>query len=324
MAELKVGKFTISPQSGDAGTHTIVHRLNSNHTGRKPYSKIIKASIKNNTNISAIETLTIDGAPLKMVFDTTDKQVSYNTLNVVFSGVTNCYGLYIENAESNSSIVSIGNGDYSVTTVSTGVYKVVFPTSIGEFEEANVSIKFVIPQNNSTEQCKYRLYITEMDDGDALEGDPMRLLITQDSSDASFSAYFDPEDIGEFSKNGGTKTVNIFSNTSNYSVHEDASWVTISNSTPTTSDGTNYTSTLSITVASQEVAAVSRSCTITIKSNLTQSVLATAIVSQEAGDPYSISWLNSSITFTSTAYSDGVTENNTLTANSNWDITESV
>lgn len=322
MAEF--GKFTISPQSGESGTHTIVHRLNSNHTGRKPYSKTIKAVIKNNTNISAIETLTIDGAPLKMMFDATDKQIAYNTLNVVFSGVTNCYGLYIENAENNSSIVSIGNGDYTVTTVSSGVYKVIFPTSIGEFEEANVSIKFVIPQNNSTEQCQYRLNVTKMDDGDALEGDSMRLLITQDSSDASFSAYFDPEDIGEFSKSGGTKTVNIFSNTNNYSVYEDASWVTISNSTPTTSDGTNYTSTLSITVSPQEVAAISRSCTITIKSNLTQSVLATAIVSQEAGEPYSISWSKSSINFTPTAWSDGVTENNTLTANSDWNIEEKI
>lgn len=327
MAELKAGKFTLSPQSGAAGTHQIVHKLNTNHTGRNPYTRTIKASIKEDANIYAIETLFISGAPLKITFNENEKHVAYDDTSVIFTCTTNAYGLYIEHSEDaqTSLIEGIDASEVFTSNKEGNAYRLLMVDSnTGSQSEATFSIKFKLLQNTSTASKNYNLKVYMLEEDETFVEDTVaNLRIIQDSSDSSIQAWFDPEDWATVSKTGESFTIDIFSNSIAYEVYEDVSWIDISTTTPVGS-GSNYNSKVTITVSPQNVASLRREGTIYLKSKVTGSILATFIVSQEAGDNYNISWSLNGLEFAPNDYSLGTIKTNTLTANSNWDITETV
>lgn len=327
MAELKAGKFTLSPQSGAAGTHSIVHKLNATHTGRNPYTRVIKASIKEDPNVSTIETLTIAGAPYHITFPETSKQAAYNATTVVFTCTTNAYGIYIYPAEDepDNLIAGIDSTEvYNVKQEGTSYRLTMADSSTGSQAEATFPIKIRLTQNSTTETRGYSLRIDMIyEDGSVIETDNLVLTIIQDSSDSAFNAYFNPADHPTVSKAGETFTVDIFSNTSSYTVDEDVSWIDAFSTKPSGS-GSSYTAQLTITVSSQKVAALAREGTIYLKSSITGSILASMLIKQEAGEAYNIKWGQTSLSFEPTDFSKAITKTNTLTANSNWDLTESV
>lgn len=327
MAELKAGKFTLSPQSGAAGTHDIVHKLNDTHTGRDPYVRAIKASIKEDPNTSTIEILTIAGAPYHITFTETQKQVAYNATSVVFMCTTNAYRIriYPSEDEPENLIAGIDSTEvYTVSQDSTSYRLTVADSRTGSQAEATFPIKIRLTQNNTTVTKGYSLRIDmTTQEGEVIETDNLVLSIIQDSSDSAFSAWFDPGDPPAVSKAGKTFTVSIFSNTPSYSVYEDASWIETTATSPSGS-GDHYTAGLTITVSPQKVAALAREGTIYLKSSITGSILASMLISQEAGEAYNIQWGQTSLSFEPTDFSKGTTKTNTLTANSNWDIIESV
>lgn len=327
MAELKAGKFTLSPQSGAAGTHQITHKLNTLHTGRNPYTRTIKASIKEDPNKYSIETLTISGAPLKITFTENEKHIAYDDTSVVFTCTTNAYALYIEHSEDAQPnfIEGIDASEVFTSNKEGNAYRLhMIDSNTGSQSEATFSIKFKLLQNTSTSSKNYNLKVYMLEEDETfIEDTVANLRIIQDSSDNSIQAYFDPSDWSEVSKNGETFLIDIFSNSTAYEVYEDVAWIDISPSSPT-GDGDSYNAKLSITVSPQKVASLKREGTIYIKSTITGSILDSFIVSQEAGDPYNISWSTNSISFEPTDFSKGTTKTNTLTANSNWDITEPV
>lgn len=327
MAELKAGKFTLSPQSGAAGTHSIVHKLNATHTGRNPYTRVIKASIKEDPNTSTIETLTIAGAPYHITFTETSKQVAYNATSVIFTCTTNAFGINIYPVEDEPENLIAGIDSTEVYNVSQAgsLYRLTMSDpSTGSQAEATFPIKIRLTQNSTTKTKGYSLRIDMLaEDGSTIETDNLVLSIIQDSSDSAFNAWFDPEDQPTVSKAGDTFTVDVFSNTSSYSVYEDVSWIEITTTSPSGS-GSSYTARLTITVSPQKVAALAREGTIYLKSSITGSILASMIIQQEAGEDYNIQWGQTSLSFEPTDYSKATTKTNTLTANSNWDITEGV
>lgn len=327
MAELKVGKFTLSPQSGAAGTHDIVHKLNATHTGRDPYVKVIKASIKEDPNVSTIEILTIAGAPYHISFTETQKQVAYNATSVVFTCTTNAYRITIYPGEDESDNLIAGIDTTEVYNVSQdgNIYHLtVNDSNTGSQAEATFPIKIRLTQNNTTETKGYSLRICmTTQEGEIIGTDNLVLSIIQDSSDSALRAWFDPEDQPTVSKDGDTFTVSIFSNTPSYSVNEDVSWIETTTTAPSGS-GNYYSAGVTITVSPQKVAALAREGTIYLKSSITGSILASMIIQQEAGEAYNIQWGQTSLSFEPTDYSKGTTKINTLTANSNWDITENV
>lgn len=326
MAEIKAGKFTISPQSGVAGTHQIVHKLNDPHTGRNPYTRTIKASIKENSNIYAIETLTIIGAPLKVAFTENEKHAAYDSTEVVFTCTTNAYGLYIEPETYVSGGIIEGikqHGAYNIYKEGNKYKLIMSDSETGSQSEVTFSIIFKLLQNTSTESTNYYLRVHALNEDESTTDISTAIKIIQDSSDNSIQAWFDPEEWSEIGKNGETFTIDVFSNSTAYEVYEDVSWIDISASTPTGS-GSNYTSKVTITISPQNVASLRREGTIYLKSKVTGSILATFIVTQEAGDNYSVTWSQNGIEFAPNDYSLGTTKINTLTANSNWDITETV
>lgn len=330
MAELKAGKFTLSSQSGAAGTHDIVHKLNATHTGRNPYTRVIKASIKEDPNVSTIETLTIAGAPYHITFTETSKQVAYNATSVVFTCTTNAYGLLIEPFEEGSDdlvnhIAGIDSTEiYNVSKDGHSYKLIVADPNTGSQAEATFSIQIRLAQNNTSNPKVYYLNVSMVNEDEEVLGiDPITITISQDSSDSSFSAYFDPVDHPIVSKSGETFMVDIFSNTSSYTVYEDVSWIETTTPSPSGS-GSSYSAVITITVSPQKVAALSRTGTIYLKSSITGSILHSMIIEQEAGESYNIQWGQTALSFEPTDYSKGTTKTNTLTANSNWDITESV
>ena len=123
-----------------------------------------------------------------------------------------------------------------------------------------------------------------------------------------------------FAKEGGKQTVYINSNIA-YSIElqgdTETSWVTLSRQS-----GTSGTASLDVTVAAQVVGASARSLSIKFKNNVTTSVIGTLEVSQVKGEDFAISWSQDTLTFTN----DDVNtiKNNTLTANSDWYLEETI
>ena len=124
----------------------------------------------------------------------------------------------------------------------------------------------------------------------------------------------------QFTKDGGKQTVTINSNIA-YSIElqgdTETSWVTLSRT-----NGTATTQTLDITASAQVVGADARNLSIKFKSSVTQSVIGTLNVSQAKGEDFAISWAQDTLTFTNDDYN--TIKNNTLTANSAWQIEEKI
>lgn len=312
MASLKIGKFEVSPQTGDAGATQIGHKLTEKHTGRNKYQKLIRASISNPAaNASAIETLEIGGLAPFLTLNTSQTEIAYNVTNATINGVSNASKFRV--SSSGKAITLVTNTGYTVSG-----NEGVFTNGFGEQSEGNISIKVQFAPNNSTSLETIPVKI-EFYNGSTWEVGGTHNII-QSSSDADVTFVITPSTLTQFTKDGGQQTVSISSNIA-YSIElqgdTETTWVTLSRQS-----GVSGTASLDITAAAQAVGAAARELSIKFKNNVTGSVIGTLAVTQAKGEDFAISWEKDTLAFTN----DDVNtiKNNTLTANASWYLEENI
>lgn len=311
MANLKIGKFEISPQSGEAGSIQIGHKLTEKHTGRNKYQKRIRASISNPAaNIAALETLEIAGLSPFLTINTSQTEIAYNETNVTINGISNAPKFRVS---SSRAITLVTNTGYTVNN-----NEGTFTSGFGEQSEGTISIKVRLLTNNSNAPITTPIKI-DYYTGDTWETAGTHNVI-QSSADADVSFVITPPTLSEFTKEGGKQTVSINSNI-NYSIElqgdTETSWVTLSSQALLAG-----ITTLDITAAAQVVGAPPRELSIKFKSNVTGSIIGTLEVTQAKGDNFAIAWDTSTLTFTNDDLN--TIKTNTLTANASWYIEENI
>lgn len=312
MASLKIGKFEVSPQTGDAGSTQIGHKLTERHTGRNKYQKLIRASISDPAaNASAIETLEIGGLAPYLTLNTSQTEIAYNVTNVTINGVSNAAKFRV--SSTGKAITLVTNTGYTVSG-----NEGTFTNGFGEQVEGSISIKVQFDANNTTSAITIPVQVEYYDGSSWAVGGTHNII--QSSSDADVTFVITPSTLTEYTKDGGSQTVSIQSNIA-YSIElqgdTETSWVTLSRQS-----GTATTENLTITALAQVVGASARSLSIKFKSNVTSSIIGTLEVSQAKGEDFAISWENDTMTFTN----DDVNtiKNNTLTANASWYLEENI
>lgn len=307
---IKIGKWDISPQSGSAGSTSVGHKLTERHTGRNKYQKMVRASISNAAaNAEAIEILEIAGQAPFLTLNTTQIDIAYNVTTAVINGSSNAEKFRISSSGKTASLVS--NTGYTVSG-SVGT----FTAGFGEQASGSIAIKVQFAANNSQASVTIPVKI-EYYNGSTWEIAGTYNII-QSSADAGVTFNIDPRSLSIFAKGGETKTVTIESSIA-YAIELsgdiETDWVVLSRNS-----GVAGTATLDITAAKQAVGAAQRQLTINFRNNVTNSVITTLNVVQEAGEDFAISWANETLTFTN----DDVNtiKTNTLTANSDWYIEE--
>lgn len=312
MANLKIGKFEISPQSGEAGSIQVGHKLTEKHTGRNKYQKLIRASISNPAaNASAIETLEIVGLAPFLTLNTSQTEIAYNVTTVTINGVSNASKFKV--SSTGKAITLVTNTGYTVSN-----NEGTFTSGFGEMAEGNISIKVQFVANNTNATIDIPV-IVEYYDGSTWKVGGTHT-IYQSSSDADVTFVITPSTLTQFSKAGGKQTVSINSNIA-YSIElqgdTETTWITLSRQS-----GNSGTANLDITAAAQVVGASARELSIKFKNNVTGSVIGTLEVSQAKGDDFAISWESDTLTFTNDDVNNIKT--NTLTANSSWYLEENI
>lgn len=312
MANLKIGKFEISPQSGEAGSIQVGHKLTEKHTGRNKYQKLIRASISNPAaNVSDIETLEIVGLAPFLTLNTSQTEIAYNVTNVTINGISNASKFRVSSAGKDITLVT--NTGYTVSN-----NEGTFTSGFGEMAEGNISIKVQFTANNTNSTINIPVTVEYYDGSTWKVGGTHT--IYQSSSDADVTFVITPSTLTQFSKAGGKQTVSINSNIA-YSIElqgdTETNWITLSRQS-----GTSGTASLDITAAAQVVGASARELSIKFKSNVTSSVIGTLEVSQAKGDDFAISWELDTLTFTNDDVNNIKT--NTLTANSSWYLEENI
>lgn len=312
MANLKIGKFEISPQSGEAGSIQVGHKLTEKHTGRNKYQKLIRASISNPAaNASAIETLEVAGLAPFLNLNTSQTEIAYNVTNATINGVSNASKFRV--SATGKSITLVTNTGYTVSN-----NEGTFTSGFGETAEGNISIKVQFTANNTNSTVNIPVTVEYYDGSTWKVGGTHT--IYQSSSDADVTFVITPSTLTQFSKAGGKQTVSINSNIA-YSIElqgdTETTWVTLSRQS-----GNSGTANLDITAAAQVVGASARELSIKFKNNVTGSVIGTLEVSQAKGDDFAISWESDTLTFTNDDVNNIKT--NTLTANSSWYLEENI
>lgn len=312
MANLKIGKFEISPQSGEAGSIQIGHKLTERHTGRNKYQKLVRASISDpSANKEAIETLEVGGLAPFLTLNTSQTEIAYNVTTVAVNGMSNAAKFRV--SSSGKAITLVTNTGYTVSG-----NEGTFTSGFGEQAEGAISIKVQFEANNSTSAVTIPVLIEYWDGSSWVTGGTHNVI--QSSSDADVTFTITPSTLEEFAKEGGKQTVSISSNIA-YSIElqgdTETSWITLSRQS-----GTASTESLFLTAAAQAVGASARSLSVKFKSNVTGSVIGTLEVSQAKGEDFAISWEKDTLTFTN----DDVNQikTNTLTANAPWYLEENI
>ena len=312
MANIKIGKWEISPQSGGAGKIPIGHKLTERHTGRKKYQKMVRATFSNPTaNKEAIEILEMEGIAPFLTLNTSQTEVSYNTTEVVLNGVSNAQKFRV--VSSGKAITLVTNNGYTVSG-----NEGTFTSGFGEQAEGTIAIKITFTSNTTTSSVTIPIIIQYWDGNKYVDGSTHTII--QSNPDAEVSFVINPATLSQFSKSGGKQTVTITSNIA-YSIQlqgdTDTTWVILSRTS-----GTANTQTLDITTSAQVVGSGERELSIKFKSNITNSVIGTLVVSQAKGDDFAISWEQSTMTFTNDDLN--LIKTNNLTANADWYIEEKI
>ena len=312
MASIKIGKWEISPQSGNAGTTQIGHKLTERHTGRNKYQKLVRATISDpKADKEAIETLEIVGMTPYLSINTSQTEIAYSVTQVVINGMSNASKFRVSSA--GKAITLTTNTGYTVSG-----NEGTFTNGFGEQVEGGIAIKVTFTSNSTTSSVTIPIKIEYYD------GSEWKVAGTHDviqsSSDADVSFTVTPATLETFAKEGGKQTVTIESNIA-YTIElqgdTETSWITLSRTT-----GSASTETLDITASAQVVGADARNLSIKFKNNITNSVIKTIEVSQAKGEDFAISWAQDVLTFTNDDVNTIKTNN--LTANSAWQIEEKI
>ena len=312
MASIKIGKWEISPQSGNAGTTQIGHKLTERHTGRNKYQKLVRATISDpKADVETIETLEIVGMTPYLSINTSQTEIAYSVTQVVINGMSNASKFRV--SSTGKAITLTTNTGYTVSG-----NEGTFTNGFGEQSEGGVAIKITFTSNSTASSVTIPVKI-EYYDGSAWKVAGTHNVI-QSSSDADVSFTVTPATLETFAKEGGKQTVTIESNIA-YTIElqgdTETSWITLSRTT-----GSASTETLDITASAQVVGADARNLSIKFKNNITNSVIKTIEVSQAKGEDFAISWAQDTLTFTNDDVNTIKTNN--LTANSAWQIEEKI
>lgn len=312
MASIKIGKWEISPQSGNAGTTQIGHKLTERHTGRNKYQKLVRATISDpKADKEAIETLEIAGMTPYLSINTSQTEIAYSVTQVVINGMSNASKFRV--TSTGKTITLSTNTGYTVSG-----NEGTFTNGFGEQVEGGIAIKVTFTSNSTSSSVTIPIKI-EYYDGSTWKVAGTHNVV-QSSSDADVSFNVTPSTLEPFAKEGGKQTVTIESNIA-YTIElqgdTETSWITLSRTT-----GNASTETLDITASAQVVGADARNLSIKFKNNITNSVIKTIEVSQAKGDDFAISWEQDVLTFTNDDVNTIKTNN--LTANSAWQIEEKI
>lgn len=312
MAELRIGKFLINPQSGPAGEHQIVHKIDQNnlHTGRSVYEKVVKAYITSSKY--AIENLLITGAPVSVKSNTNHEELGYNETIFTIPIVTNASGIEVtyENVPTAENIRLIKNDGYSIIGSSNNIAE--FPSGFGTQNEGSVNLKFSVNTNTSSSDYTYKIHLEPLSD----VGDPGTVVtidIIHQNADTAGEIQLETTSITHMGS-GETTTISLSNVNVPYVVQPNASWITTDKTAGNTTD-----TTIAVSTDAQVVGANARSGKVLFKSQYTGKILATLDVYQEAGEAYSISWSKSSLEF---KYNETTTKTNVLTSNAEWQLEE--
>lgn len=312
MASIKIGKWEISPQSGNAGTTQIGHKLTERHTGRNKYQKLVRATISDpKADVEAIETLEIGGMTPYLSINTSQTEIAYSVTQVVINGMSNASKFRV--SSTGKSITLTTNTGYTVSG-----NEGTFTNGFGEQVEGGIAIKVTFTSNSTTSSVTIPIKIEYYDGSEWKVAGTHNVI--QSSSDADVSFTVTPATLETFAKEGGKQTVTIESNIA-YTIElqgdTETSWITLSRTT-----GSASTETLDITASAQVVGADARNLSIKFKNNITNSVIKTIEVSQAKGEDFAISWAQDVLTFTNDDVNTIKTNN--LTANSAWQIEEKI
>lgn len=312
MASIKIGKWEISPQSGNAGTTQIGHKLTERHTGRNKYQKLVRATISDpKADKEAIETLEIVGMTPYLSINTSQTEIAYSVTQVVINGMSNASKFRV--SSTGKAITLTTNTGYTVSG-----NEGTFTNGFGEQVEGGIAIKVTFTSNSTTSSVTIPIKIEYYDGSEWKVAGTHNVI--QSSSDADVSFTVTPATLETFAKEGGKQTVTIESNIA-YTIElqgdTETSWITLSRTT-----GSASTETLDITASAQVVGADARNLSIKFKNNITNSVIKTIEVSQAKGEDFAISWAQDVLTFTNDDVNTIKTNN--LTANSAWQIEEKI
>lgn len=310
---IKIGKWEIAPQSGDAGTHSIVHKQTSPYTGREKYTKVVRATIVDNESTYVDETLEINAKDHFLnIVGNSYAEVAYNSTELIIPINTNAFKFKIE-----PEITVVELSSYGGYTASDNVGT--FPTYMGLESAFDASIKVTFPINAEAGVLTRVFNIYMWVRTKFVKVGEFR--IHQSSSDHDAGFIIAPPVLKTF--NGGAASPQTVSITSKvpYTIRReslgDPTWVSLSRES-----GEAGTADLTISVYDQKTGAAARDVTLKFISNITNSVLATLNVHQLAGIPYTISWEQETLTFQPDDVH--VTKTNKLTANAGWQIEEKV
>lgn len=312
MASIKIGKWEISPQSGNAGTTQIGHKLTERHTGRNKYQKLVRATISDpKADVEAIETLEITGMMPYLSINTSQTEIAYSVTQVVINGMSNASKFRV--SSTGKTITLTTNTGYTVSG-----NEGTFTNGFGEQVEGGIAIKVTFTSNSTASSVTIPIKIEYYDGSEWKVAGTHNVI--QSSSDADVSFTVTPATLETFAKEGGKQTVTIESNIA-YTIElqgdTETSWITLSRTT-----GSANTETLDITASAQVVGADARNLSIKFKNNITNSVIKTIEVSQAKGEDFAISWAQDTLTFTNDDVNTIKTNN--LTANSAWQIEEKI
>ena len=312
MASIKIGKWEISPQSGNAGTTQIGHKLTERHTGRNKYQKLVRATISDpKADKEAIETLEIVGMTPYLSINTSQTEIAYSVTQVVINGMSNASKFRV--SSTGKTITLSTNTGYTVSG-----NEGTFTNGFGEQVEGGIAIKVTFTSNSTSSSVTIPIKIEYYDGSEWKVAGTHNVI--QSSSDADVSFTVTPSTLETFAKEGGKQTVTIESNIA-YTIElqgdTETSWITLSRTT-----GNASTETLDITASAQAVGADARNLSIKFKNNITNSVIKTIEVSQAKGEDFAISWAQDVLTFTNDDVNTIKTNN--LTANSAWQIEEKI
>lgn len=312
MASIKIGKWEISPQSGNAGTTQIGHKLTERHTGRNKYQKLVRATISDpKADVEAIETLEIAGMTPYLSINTSQTEIAYSVTQVVINGMSNASKFRV--SSTGKTITLTTNTGYTVSG-----NEGTFTNGFGEQVEGGIAIKVTFTSNSTTSSVTIPIKIEYYDGSEWKVAGTHNVI--QSSSDADVSFTVTPATLETFAKEGGKQTVTIESNIA-YTIElqgdTETNWITLSRTT-----GSASTETLDITASAQVVGADARNLSIKFKNNITNSVIKTIEVSQAKGEDFAISWAQDVLTFTNDDVNTIKTNN--LTANSAWQIEEKI
>lgn len=308
-AALKIGKFEVAQQNGQAGSQIVGVKYIEQHTGRGKYMKQLRA---NAGTESAIATYEVEGKPVFLTLDTDMTEITYNTVQTIINGVSNAEKFRVSTVDGKEILLKANTG-YTVNQ-----NEGVFSEGFGVLSQGTFAILVEFAINSTSTIVEYPVSIEIWDGLAWVNAGTFR--IKQSSSDASVNFVITPNTLPQITKTGETKVISVESNI-DFNITKqggsDTSWVTLDKSS-----GKTGATEINITIAAQNIGSAKRNLTLVFKNMVSNSVIGQLTITQAAGDAYSVSWEHDTVSFENSELN--IIKNNNLTANADWYLEEVV